>query len=336
MYKYDILFKAFFSGLTSDAASLQMLTSNKELMTTVWYLLGDKDKKLAVMSGEILVNITSHSEENIDINQTLPIILKIFHDTNSPHLYNNLAMILNNISRSPSQAEVLSTVLSLADCQHFVKLVSRNQEQGYLVAVMSNIAVIETGRQHLLHETIFSELISFLTMPGNMIVRRSTARLLRNLSFDTKTHAMLLEHLPLIVYPLVGGEEIEEEEMDKLPIDLQYLPEDKRREPDLQTRVLLSDTLFQLGGTYSVRERFREENYYVLLKNYDQWEEDMDARERIQNVIYLIVQDDGEVDLRKEGEFPEGIEEGKDELVVVKREDERENKDEKVIGNAGS
>ena len=34
--------------------------------------------------------------------------------------------------------------------------------------------------------------------------------------------------------------------MDKLPVDLQYLGDDKMREGDLQTRKLLSDTLFQV------------------------------------------------------------------------------------------
>ena len=53
---------------------------------------------------------------------------------------------------------------------------------------------------------------------------------------------------------------------------------------------------------------YRDEGYYQLFKCYDQWEEDSDARERAQNVIYLIIQDDGEVDLRREDELPEGYE----------------------------
>merc|ERR1712224_459725 len=117
----------------------------------------------------------------------------------------------------------------------------------------------------------------------------------------------------------MGGEDVQEDDMEKFPLDLQYIPEDKCRESDLQTRILLSDTLFQMGGTFSVREKFREENYYILLKNYDQWEEDMDARERIQNVIYLIVQEDGEVDLRKDGELPQGLE--KEEKVIHVKQD---------------
>lgn len=307
-------------GLTNDASSLLLITGNKELINSLWDALGDKDRKLSVTSSQILVNITSHSAQALTAQDTVPRVLQILQHTETVHLYNSMAMILNNISRSPEEADIFTTVLTLADCQMFVKLVSRHQEQGYLAAVLGNIAVTPVGREHLSHESVFPEIISFLTMPGNIIVRRNTARLLRNLSFDTKTHTALVEYLPQIVYPLVGGEEIDEEDMDKLPIDLQYLPEDKCREPDLQTRTYLSDTLFQMGGTYSVREKYREENYYELLKNYDQWEEDDDARERIQNTIYLIVQNDGEVDLRKDGDVPEGVEEA-EEVVIVKREE---------------
>ncbi|KAL5248850.1 hypothetical protein ACHWQZ_G017890 [Mnemiopsis leidyi] len=309
-------------GLTSDAASLRLITSNDELVHMIWETLDDKDKKLSVAASQILVNMTSHSDQLFTApKKTVPQILWILHNTDAIHMYNSMAMVLNNISRSLEQAKIIVEMLSLKDCQLFLKLISCNQEQGYLAAVLGNIAVTDEGRKLLLQESLFSELISLLTMPGNIIVRRNIARLLRNLSFDTKTHNIFLQFLPQIVYPLVGGEEVEDEDMEKLPLDLQYLPEDKCRESDLQTRILLSDTLFQIGGSFSVREKFREENYYVLLKNYDQWEEDMDARERIQNVIYLIVQEDGEVDLRKEGELPQGLEK-EDQVVHVERDNQ--------------
>ena len=44
-----------------------------------------------------------------------------------------------------------------------------------------------------------------------------------------------------------------------------------------------------------MREEYRKGNYYCMLKNYDAWEENLDARERIQNVIYIIIQDDNAV-----------------------------------------
>ena len=281
--------------------------------------------------------MTSHSRKYTPRDGSVPEILKLFHNTDAMHLYNSVAMILNNISRSPGQTEQFSKMVYLADCQIFVKLLSQGKEQGYLAAVLGNLAVTERGRELLTDQSIFSELISLLTMPGNVTVRRSAASLFRNLSFDVKNHAKLLQFLPQLVYPLVGGEEIEEEEIDKLPIELQYLPEDKARESDRQTRNLISDTLFQMGGSYSVRKQLREQNYYILLKNYDQWEEESDARERIQNVIYLIIQDDGEVDLRKEGELPVEIDVSEKEDLVNEKQflvDSGENEPE--VCNEGS
>ena len=54
----------------------------------------------------------------------------------------------------------------------------------------------------------------------------------------------ILSHLLL---PLAGPEELSEEEMDQLPIDLQYLPEDKKREPDEEIRLMLVETLLQVS-----------------------------------------------------------------------------------------
>ena len=83
-----------------------------------------------------------------------------------------------------------------------------------------------------------------------------------------------------------------------------------------------------MGGSYKVRQVYRDEGYYQLLKCYDQWEEDSDARERVQNVIYIIIQDDGEVDLRREDELPEGYE-THTELEVVDNKDENK----EVVGS---
>jgi len=54
-----------------------------------------------------------------------------------------------------------------------------------------------------------------------------------------------------LLLPLAGPEELLEDEMNQLPIDLQYLPEDKEREPDPEIRLLLIETLLQVDPQYS-------------------------------------------------------------------------------------
>jgi hypothetical protein len=54
--------------------------------------------------------------------------------------------------------------------------------------------------------------------------------------------------LPHLLLPLAGPEEFADDEMDKLPPELQYLPEDKMREPDPDIRKMLLEALMQVCG----------------------------------------------------------------------------------------
>ena len=53
--------------------------------------------------------------------------------------------------------------------------------------------------------------------------------------------------LPTLLLPLAGPEEVGDDEvMEKLPEDLQYLPEDKQREAEPDIRKMLLETLMQV------------------------------------------------------------------------------------------
>ncbi len=52
--------------------------------------------------------------------------------------------------------------------------------------------------------------------------------------------------LPKLLLPLAGPEEFDEEDNDKLPIDLQYLGEEKTREQDPDIRKMLLEALTQV------------------------------------------------------------------------------------------
>lgn len=56
----------------------------------------------------------------------------------------------------------------------------------------------------------------------------------------------LLSHLLL---PLAGPEQFDEEDNEKLPLDLQYLPDDKERESDPNLRLALIQALTQVTLT---------------------------------------------------------------------------------------
>lgn len=52
--------------------------------------------------------------------------------------------------------------------------------------------------------------------------------------------------LPKLLLPLAGPEEFDEEDNEKLPIDLQYLGEEKTRERDPDIRKALLEALTQV------------------------------------------------------------------------------------------
>lgn len=296
-------------GLTSDAATTLSVATNTSLMERLWDCVADSDEQLSLSGCHVMVNITSHTDKYTPPADIVPNLLNLFQNpSGESHLFNPVAMILNNLSCNPEQVDEFSKLMYQADCDRFVTLISQGKEQGYLVAVLGNLALSPRGREFLSSPSLLPRLIAFLALPGTVLVRRNTARLLKNLALDAALHSTLTEHLPQLVYPLAGGEELKEEETDKLPLDLQYLPEDKVREPDLQTRISISDTLYQMGGTYAVRETYRDSGYYPLLRNYFYWEDGEEAKEHIELVIYLIIDDDGKLDMRKRGELPEGSE----------------------------
>ena len=52
--------------------------------------------------------------------------------------------------------------------------------------------------------------------------------------------------LPRLLLPLAGPEEFTDDEMDLLPVDLQYLEPDKQREPDADIRRMLVEAINQV------------------------------------------------------------------------------------------
>jgi hypothetical protein len=55
--------------------------------------------------------------------------------------------------------------------------------------------------------------------------------------------------LSRLLLPLAGPEEFDDEDNEKLPIELQYLPEDKEREPESLIRKQLLEIIMQVIET---------------------------------------------------------------------------------------
>ena len=63
-----------------------------------------------------------------------------------------------------------------------------------------------------------------------------------------------IDILPILLLPLAGPEEFSETEIDQLPLDLQYLGDDKEREIDAEIRLMLVECLMMVRHLTKLRK----------------------------------------------------------------------------------
>lgn len=109
----------------------------------------------------------------------------------------------------------------------------------------------------------------------------------------TDEHSWLLgedvDILPHLLLPLAGPEEFDDEDNSKLPVDLQWLPEDKKRENDPDIRRMLLEALEQLCATKVHREYMRDHNVYIILRELHKWEKDRQVLLACENLVDLLI-----------------------------------------------
>jgi len=98
-----------------------------------------------------------------------------------------------------------------------------------------------------------------------------------------------IDIVPRLLLPLAGPEELSEEDNEKLPIDLQWLDADKKREEDPDIRRLLLEALTQLCAKREAREKFRDQNVYVILRELHKWETDRPSLLACENLVDLLI-----------------------------------------------
>lgn len=112
----------------------------------------------------------------------------------------------------------------------------------YLAPFFSNLTQSVRVRGYITdkNKNLLLKLLPFVSYKESIIRRGGVVGAVRNCCFDVEIHSWLLSSqvdiLPCLLLPLAGNEEYNDEENDKLPLDLQYLPEDKQREADPDIR----------------------------------------------------------------------------------------------------
>lgn len=158
-------------------------------------------------------------------------------------------MILSNLTRPSSLVDkAVDKILASTSLEQLVTIFTKNDynKKGanlhYLGPVFSNLSQSVIVRRFLAdrQRCVIQRLLPFTEYADSLVRRGGVVGALKNCCFDEENHEWLLggevDILPRLLLPLAGGEEFDEEDNEKLPIELQYLSEVKQRERDPDIR----------------------------------------------------------------------------------------------------
>ncbi|KAJ8704953.1 hypothetical protein PYW08_012273 [Mythimna loreyi] len=301
-------------GLSGSEDGINTLLSHEKLIQSILTLTDDKVEEIAKNALLILVNITASAKGVIEL-------LKFKYDENKNivklfigYVLNPekkdadaAAMILSNITRVESELDgILDTIIphlnDILNAYVNIEFNKKGSNLNFIGPMISNLSCHHRIRKWLTEENPHIPLIKLMPFcsyePSN--IRRGGAMgTLRNLSFDPEFHDFLLSNdLELLTYllnPIMGGEEYDDEEMDTLPISLQYLPKEKERDTDIDIRKMILETLNKLCMRRKGREILRDNGVYYILREYHKWEKDPKVKLACENVVDILIQKEDEV-----------------------------------------
>ena len=257
--------------LTGSQDGREFLKSQPSIFKALSYII--QSNKSAACTGAALkffVNYTSietfrFAKENIPDIQSL--LIAVVHPLS---LYADLvSFILSNITRRKEGAEFLYNTLqnpvetspnvpktsfeNFVNCYSVENFNQKNQKLHYIGQTLANLATLKEARVELIKQNFFTKLASYITHPESNTRRHAAASLIRNCCLDNDLHDDILslesstdgECSDLVVQILLrlasgsdqNGENcIKDEDIDKFPIDLQYLDESHKREEDPEIR----------------------------------------------------------------------------------------------------
>jgi len=269
----------------------KLVTENKQILTTQICL-------------KFFVNFTSI--ESISFNpELLPdfkVLLNWCLDAHSLHSQ-LCSFVLSNCTRTKEgAAHVLgiielgvsatgeSCIKKLVDCYCDETFNKQKQVLHYLGLMLANLATVKAGARLICTTTHFYRLVSFLNHPVSLTRKRAACMLARNCALDSDLHEWMLKSgenvegnasdlLVQLLLPLCDGADqqgnegnLDDDEIDKLPIELQYLDEDKVREDDMETRQMLVETVWLLCADETGRKIVKDQGTYRLIDKLYKWE----------------------------------------------------------------
>jgi len=310
-------------NLTGTAEGRHLIVDHQSIIKKVCLLLNDFQHSIGKDASLVLVNLSSDDDLTASLTDAKLGIAKLSCDMimdPANKLADPACMILSNLTRTLRGSEKVFEIVApsfqtLLDIFCNEKFNQHGAKLHYLAALLSNLSQLPEMRKYLLNpaKPHLQRLVSFTDYEHSIIRRGGVIGIIKNCCFQTEFHEHLLSEsidlLPKLLLPLAGPEEFDEEDNDKLPVDLQYLGADKTRERDPDLRKMFIETLTQLSCTKFGREYLRSKNTYVILRELHKWEKDENVMVALEHLVNIIIRFEHEMgyDNLKEVEVPEEI-----------------------------
>ncbi|KAG7494607.1 hypothetical protein JOB18_034090 [Solea senegalensis] len=312
-------------GLSGNRDGCHFLRSKPDLIVALCALTTDPSIVIVKNCYHIIINLsadeTLHNVLVADV-KVLPLLVKNFVDPEFPHS-DQISTILSNLTRHKKTCKTVFKVLQEEEVG-LAKLVdmfctegyNKNAKLHYLGPLLSNLTQLPEARNFIMDKDrcVVQRLLPFTQYQASVTRRGGVIGTLHNCCFDHVHHEWLLSDavdiLPFLLLPLAGPEELSEEDNEGLPVDLQYLPEDKKREEDPDIRKMLLETLLLLTATKAGRKTLKDKNVYPIMREFHKWEKDVKVSATCEKLVQVLIGDEPEEGMENlmEVEIPEDVE----------------------------
>ncbi|XP_051932531.1 protein HGH1 homolog [Hippocampus zosterae] len=340
---------SYILGLSGNRDGCRFLRTKPDFIAALFALTSDPSIAIAKDCYHILINLsadeTLHQVLVTDVGM-VPSLLKNLKDPQYP-FSDQICTILSNLTRHEKTCKTLFKVfqeeVGLAQLVDLLCTESFNPHTKlhYLAPLLSNLTQLPEARRFLMDKDrcVVQRLLPFTQFQASAVRRGGVIGVLRNCCFDYANHEWLLSDqvdiLPFLLLPLAGPEELSEEDNEGLPVDLQYLPEDKKREEDPDIRKMLLETLMLLTATKDGRRTMKDKNVYVIMREFHRWEKDPRVTTACEKLVEVLIGDEPEQGMENllEVNIPEDVQEKLKEADVreqreLEAEEERTRKQE--------
>jgi hypothetical protein len=261
-------------SMTGNFESRLLLLSHQKLITYLIELAFSEAEQKSVNKDAFFtfINLSADELDSKVLIDKHPDLVKRLVDyvlNEKSKFADTACAILSNLSRGKRNSEIIFNKYfleekheqnnndSVKNYVNFEKLLkvfctenfNKSNKLDYLAPFICNLSQIEAVRNTILSDKlIIQRLLPYTTYERSTLRRGGIIGTIKNCCFNYDYHEMLLfssdiDLLSRLLLPLAGPEEFDDEDMDKLPIDLQYLPPEKQREDDPDIRIMLIEAL---------------------------------------------------------------------------------------------